>query len=76
MTGFKFSVKKTRPKSLFPRTGQFQAIPGHSRPQTLPATLPKTRTIGQQQFPVLPSQFQGPTSQEWDVHSDGPNKLT
>ena len=54
VTGFKLAVKETRPKSLFPRTGQFQASPGL---RSCPATWPEARTMGQQQFPDFLSYF-------------------
>ena len=54
MTGFKLAVKETRPKSLFLRTGQFQASPGLRSGST---TWSEARTMGQQQFPDFLSYF-------------------
>jgi len=58
MTGLKLAVKETRPKSLLPRTGQFQASPGF---RSCPTTCPEARTMGQQQFPDCPSKFPAST---------------
>jgi hypothetical protein len=54
MTGFKLTVKETSLKSLFPRTGQFQASRGL---RSCPVTWPEARTMGQQQFPDFLSYF-------------------
>jgi hypothetical protein len=54
MTGFKLAVKETIPKSLFPRTGQFQANSGL---RSCPATWPEAKTMGQQWFPNLLGYF-------------------
>jgi hypothetical protein len=65
MTGFfKLAVQETRPKSLFPRTGQVQSSPGKSgteKPKTNKQTKPyKTKTkpqvSGSQSETALPSE--------------------
>jgi hypothetical protein len=56
MTAFKLAVQETRPKSLFPRTGQVQVSPGL---RGYPATWPEARTMGQQLCPYFPSNGSG-----------------
>jgi hypothetical protein len=56
MTGFKLAAWETRPTSLFPRPGQVQASPGL---RSCPDTWPEARTMGQQQFPEVPSNGSG-----------------
>ena len=56
MTGFKLAVQETRPKFLFPRTGQIQTSPVF---RSCPATWPEARKMGQQQFPDFPQNGSG-----------------
>jgi hypothetical protein len=54
MPGFKWAVTETRPKFLFPRTGQVHAVQAS---EAAPATWPEARTMGQRQCPDFLSYF-------------------